>query len=215
MSKELVNGLIPEYKVPVDSEGYLQSFDLKESKEIKEFFDKFGFIIINNILTPDECKETIDDIWNWIEDKCSSIKRKDVSTWENTHWRRTGLFDEGIIGYDPIWTQRSILNRKNPNLAKAGSILLERDDLCVNHDRYGLFRPTVGEQSGKKTKKSEWGTNLNLHLDMNPWSFCEKKKPILMIKKLWQVYAITIHRILSQKIITLECWRIIKCISKD
>jgi len=98
-----------------------------------------------------------------------------MSTWDNKNWRRTGLFDEGNIGHDPIWTERALLNRQNPKLAKAASIILEREDLLVNHDRYGLFRPTKTESNGKMVKNAAWGTNLNLHLDMNPWCFCERK----------------------------------------
>jgi len=56
------------------------------------------------------------------------------------------------------------------------SAVLDRKDLMVNHDRYGLFRPTSGVQfpDGIRNKFS-WKTTRNLHLDVNPWTYVEDK----------------------------------------
>jgi hypothetical protein len=35
-------------------------------------------------------------------------------------------------------------NRQHPNIVKLFQILLERDDLWVKYDRYGMMRPTKG-----------------------------------------------------------------------
>ena len=48
--------------------------------------------------------------------------------------------------------------------------LLGREDLLVNHDRAGLFRPTVGVGEKKENKES-WKTTKNLHFDMSPWDY--------------------------------------------
>ena len=45
----------------------------------------------------------------------------------------------------------------------------------VNHDRYGLFRPTQLRVRG--AKHPEWATNKNLHFDANVWKVCEGAKP--------------------------------------
>jgi len=157
-------------------DGFVQSFELTDEQKIKEFFARFGFVVINNILTSVECKETIDYLWESIQELSPNIKRDDTSSWENKYWANTGIIEEGIVGYGPIWSQRAFINRQNPKLAKAYSILFDREDLLVNHDRFGLFRPTKGiEIKGQKVTRPSWATKENLHLDMNPWFYCERK----------------------------------------
>ena len=43
--------------------------------------------------------------------------------------------------------------------------MLGTEDLIVNHDRYGMFRPAK--------EHPERATMTNLHLDMNPWNYIE------------------------------------------
>lgn len=78
-------------------------------------------------------------------------------------WYRTGLVEEGIIGDASLWTKQIILNRQTANLHRAFATILRTDDLLVNHDRYGMFRPTKDHPERK--------TMTNLHLDMNPWNY--------------------------------------------
>mgnify|MGYP002395079043 CR=1 FL=1 len=76
-------------------------------------------------------------------------------------------------------------------------MLFEREDLLINHDRYGLFRPTKDvpfstKRSGQDLNaddltnggdrpdgekevqdRPQWRTTRNCHLDMNPWRFIE------------------------------------------
>lgn len=56
----------PKYEVPIDGEGYIQAFSVEESKEINEFFEKFGFVVVRDVLTKEECDATIDDMWNFL-----------------------------------------------------------------------------------------------------------------------------------------------------
>ena len=57
--------------IPRDSEGYVKSFtlssyDCAEAEEARAFFEKYGFVVIANVYTPEQCAETISDIWNVI-----------------------------------------------------------------------------------------------------------------------------------------------------
>eukprot|EP01121_Diplochlamys_sp_Union-15-3_P020397 TRINITY_DN7951_c0_g1_i1.p1 TRINITY_DN7951_c0_g1~~TRINITY_DN7951_c0_g1_i1.p1 ORF type:complete len:304 (-),score=47.28 TRINITY_DN7951_c0_g1_i1:288-1145(-) len=169
----------PEYKISVDSEGYLQSFNLSQEAEFKKFFDDYGFVIVNGILNPKECEETIDDIWSVIGEYVEGIDRNDPTTWTEQKWKRTGIYKEGLVGGGSLFTRRSMLNRQNPNLFKVFSVLLGTEDLLVNQDRYGFFRPTNSVKLADGTTKSfsERKTVYNVHLDMNPWSFIELKTP--------------------------------------
>jgi hypothetical protein len=71
---------------------------------------------------------------------------------------------EGILGNgdDPFWTHQALRNRQNANLHKAYSILYGREDLLVNHDRYGLFRPT--KETPEDDPNQLWQTIYNIHL---------------------------------------------------
>eukprot|EP01094_Clydonella_sp_ATCC50884_P021453 TRINITY_DN472_c0_g1_i2.p1 TRINITY_DN472_c0_g1~~TRINITY_DN472_c0_g1_i2.p1 ORF type:complete len:245 (+),score=52.17 TRINITY_DN472_c0_g1_i2:669-1403(+) len=63
-----------------------------------------------------------------------------------------------------------MINRQTPALHAAYAAVYGEEALIVNHDRYGLFRPTQGEKGCSRARTIE-----NLHLDMNPWEFCERR----------------------------------------
>jgi len=72
--------------VPRDSEGYVKTFTLSncdhpEAHEAREFFDKFGFVVIANVFTPEQCADTISDIWNVIESFAGLSLRNDEKLW--------------------------------------------------------------------------------------------------------------------------------------
>jgi len=99
------------------------------------------------------------------------IKRDDPSTWDN-YW--PAMAEEGIVATPPTFTIRALKNRQHPTVYKVFTELYGRKDLFVNHDRYGLFRPTRGVTiKGTPTNMSSWKTFHNVHLDMNPWHFVE------------------------------------------
>jgi len=127
---------------------------------------------VKNVLTEEECKDTINDIWEYLKIK-AKIDKNDPKTWENDRWRYTGLWNEGIVGDDPIFTKRALLNRQNPNIYKACSTILNRKDLMVNHDRYGFFRATKYPEDDDGYRAA-WFTDYNLHLDMNPWNYIDE-----------------------------------------
>ncbi len=72
---------------------------------------------------------------------------------------------EGIIGDASLWTRQILLNRQTPALHTAFATILGTENLLVNQDRYGMFRPAK--------EHPERATMTNLHLDMNPWNYIE------------------------------------------
>ena len=48
---------------------YYQSFSVHEREAYKTFFEKTGFVVIDDVLTQDECKESIEEIWRYLEDR--------------------------------------------------------------------------------------------------------------------------------------------------
>lgn len=167
--------LPPKYTVPFDSEGYVQSFSLDQPKEYKEFFEKYGFAVVNGVLSEKECEETIDDIWAHILKTSKGVDRNNPATWSEDNWRTSGIYSEGLIGGSSLFSPTLLQNRQNPNVHKVFSVLLGREDLLVNQDRYGFFRASKEVKLPDGTVKDfpERRTMRNLHLDMNPWAFTE------------------------------------------
>jgi hypothetical protein len=175
----------PVHKVPKDKDDshYLKSFSKDQVEEYIQFFNEFGFVVVRDVLNQKECDDTIDDIWNYLEqkkwnhfltklDNAVQISRNDPTTWKNQTWPE--MMEEGILGSPPVFTAQALKNRQNPEVYKVFANLLGRKDLLVNHDRYGLFRPTKNVKiNGKKYSQEQWKTFRNLHIDMNPWMHVE------------------------------------------
>src|SRR5690348_5706529 len=68
---------------PSDSDGFCQSFDLKQAREIRAFMDRYGFVVINGVFSAEEVAATVDEVRSEIELKCPSVNRNDSSTWES------------------------------------------------------------------------------------------------------------------------------------
>jgi len=179
------------YPIPTDpsNSDFVQSFTVEQITEYKKFFHEFGFVVIRDIMTTEDCEATVDDIWKylgkkgWIPTKHLTaeylnegiITRNDPHTWINKYWPI--LMEEGILGEPPVFTKQSLINRQNPKIYSVFSEITGKKELFVNHDRFGLFRPTKdvsfadGKGSFYKEDKEEWKTFRNLHLDMNPWRY--------------------------------------------
>ena len=54
-------------EIPKDEEGYVVAFEVDQEKEIKEFFDKYGMVVIKNILNEKECEESVKECWDFME----------------------------------------------------------------------------------------------------------------------------------------------------
>eukprot|EP01100_Stratorugosa_tubuloviscum_P001876 TRINITY_DN1427_c0_g1_i1.p1 TRINITY_DN1427_c0_g1~~TRINITY_DN1427_c0_g1_i1.p1 ORF type:complete len:353 (-),score=94.53 TRINITY_DN1427_c0_g1_i1:3-1061(-) len=166
---------MPSYEVPRDSNDprFVQSFTVDQVHQYKQFFEEFGFIVIRDVLNNEQNEKTIREIWNFIENN-SSYKRTNVLSW-NTKF--PGIASAGILSINPIFLQAALENRQNENIYQVFSCLMERQDLLVNHDRYGFFRPTKNVQIDNsnnivpQTDFPQWKTKTNLHLDMNPWRY--------------------------------------------
>ncbi|CAM4916512.1 unnamed protein product [Rotaria socialis] len=158
--------------IPKDSDGFVKSFTLSsyncpEASKARAFFQEYGFVVIANVYTPEQCNDTISDIWNVIESFVETSVRNKEELWNQQLWIRTGIVSEGIIGDASLWTRQILLNRQTPALHTAFASVLGTENLLVNQDRYGMFRPAK--------KHPERSTTTNLHLDMNPWLYIDEE----------------------------------------
>ena len=70
-----------------DDEGFTKSFSIKETAEFLEFFQKYGFVVIRDIVdSQSQIENTVDEIWNLLRVLNSKIDKNDSSTWEDANW---------------------------------------------------------------------------------------------------------------------------------
>jgi hypothetical protein len=62
---------------PVDEEGYITTFEWTEKQKIRDFFQKYGLVVVRNLLTSEECSMTEDEVWKMMNNewKFSHLKR--------------------------------------------------------------------------------------------------------------------------------------------
>jgi len=151
---------------PVDEEGYVQSFSTDDPGAIQAFFEKWGFVVVKNVLNDEEIQDAIEGFWNE-----SGMDKNNPKTWDGFYkYQRFGHL--GIIGLDSSFAPYLLKHRQNPNVYKGYSIVLNSDKLWVDHDRLGALRPTkniIFDESSPPVDKPEWRTiDKWLHLDCNP-----------------------------------------------
>ena len=166
--------LILSNPVPSDSSDnrYTQSFDPSEQGQILEFFHKYGFVVVRDVLTNEECQRTFGEIMDIMEQNTGhAFRRNDRSTWD--HWPANSIEHFGSVQRAPIFSEQFLKNRCNPNVYNAFRLLLNEDNLMVSQDRACFYRPTVNVPGLSASVTSKFRTVLNLHLDMNPWNWMD------------------------------------------
>jgi len=161
-------------KLPKDSDGYVQEFDLSDEKGIRAFFEEYGVVVIKKCLNSEECALSRDELWSRIERICKGVDRKDPHTFEK--W--PGLAHLGILGNDVVLSKQFCENRQNPNVHKAFATLFNTEKLWGVVGRASAMRPTVLKnpkfgQPGEEEfqEKKQWRTIPNwLHWDMDPFT---------------------------------------------
>ncbi len=58
----------------------LQTFKPEQRKEYKEFFEKYGFVVVEDVISPEDCKNSIEEIWEIIQHE--GALREDPKTWD-------------------------------------------------------------------------------------------------------------------------------------
>jgi ectoine hydroxylase-related dioxygenase (phytanoyl-CoA dioxygenase family) len=143
-------------------EQFTKAFDINETKEINDFFKKYGFVIIKNIVSVDDCDKTekeIMELMKFNKNKSSSY----------TKWASFGKENEGLVSRKPLFTPQILNNRQNEKIYNIFSRLLTSTNLQVTHESCYFLRPTRNVKFEDNSIKSvdEWKTQKSIRLDID------------------------------------------------
>jgi len=145
---------------------YHRSFDLSEKEEIREYMKENGYVVIRGILDTEECKKTVECINKHLQTYDPGFDINNPSTYEKMHLAN----HYGLPERFPMFLDQLVANRVNPRVHQAYSILYGDENLIVNHDRVGIYRPTL--YPGHERYKTPYAYP-GLHLDMDPVMYKE------------------------------------------
>ncbi|CAF0719458.1 unnamed protein product [Adineta steineri] len=156
--------------LPLDSDGFIISFNVEQQEEILTFFEKHGVVVVSNVLTDEQCQRSVDEVWLFLQEMYNqNIDRNKPETW-SFGW--PSFSKMGIVGNERWLYPQACDNRQNPNIYQVFRTLLGENELIVNITRAGLMRPTKNiffSSLNKTEDREEWKTISEwLHLDMNP-----------------------------------------------
>jgi ectoine hydroxylase-related dioxygenase (phytanoyl-CoA dioxygenase family) len=143
---------------PTDDEDYVVSFAHNDKSGMRDFFDRFGFVCVRDVLSAAEIANTLDEFFNQFDAK--SIDSIDAFFGRQDHVKL------GLVGVSSeIDRPVQLMNRAAPAVYETFVNLLDEEHLFVDHGRMGVLRPTFWNG----VEKPEWRTvDRWLHLDCNP-----------------------------------------------
>jgi hypothetical protein len=149
---------------------FIKSFRLEDDVvEVQKFYQKYGFVIFDNVLNEEEVNHSIDDLWGAFP----GAQRNDPSTWSPVR------HPFGFAGEEPIDGLQLWKNRQHTNVyhsfklayeASKGSVLKEPLVACL--DRGNIMLPTTGPLGRK-----EFEAHRLPHFDLNPYIWCGMGTP--------------------------------------
>jgi hypothetical protein len=167
--------------LPLDEEGFVETVAADDTDGIREFFERYGLVVIRDAVDDAACVASRNELWDFIErqlperDGQAAVRRDRPETWE----RWPSLSGLGILGNTFNLGPQLCANRQSVAVHRAFAALFETDQLRVNIGRSSVMRPTVNvpwpqpNGSSVPTDKPEWRSKAGeewLHWDMNPFT---------------------------------------------
>jgi len=155
--------------VPRDDEGFVTAYAVEDVAGIRQFFDKYGFVIIKDVIDNEQATALLDEIWKNCQERKKLVSKDDPITWDYIPSGSVGILGSLFTEQTASWDVR-----QSPRLRQAYAAVLRTDDLLVSLDRFGFLRPTVGIKmpDGTVVDKPNWKTAAQwFHWDLNPWFY--------------------------------------------
>jgi hypothetical protein len=157
--------------LPTDENGYTQSFGADDVESWRQFFEKYGVVVIHNCLSEVECQRSEDEVWDHLF-RHYKVLRDDPTTWETGKW--PALHRLGILGMAPVLSPQLEANRKSEIIRGVYRALFRCRNVISAKERIGMMRPTknVKYLDGSVQDKPDWeSAGCWPHVDMCPWTW--------------------------------------------
>ncbi|CAB9501284.1 Phytanoyl-CoA dioxygenase (PhyH) [Seminavis robusta] len=135
--------------------------------EIQAAFREDGFVVVTNVLTPNEVTAILDELW--MSPRLlgrPGIERGDPSTWGSGEWpQQQSVGGRNFVNSADVFQDAASWDlTSHEKLVRLQKMLYGREDIMsANLGRWGVMRPTVDHP--------EWKTDESwLHWDQNPWT---------------------------------------------
>lgn len=173
---------------PVDDENYVVSFDVAARNDWKAFLQRFGFVVLHDVLSAERCERTVASFWNAMNERAkqtqnnnnnnhipnaendipnAELRSDDWRTWETDRWPTKSKFLSDVSAV----TQEAFDNRTDPKLYDIFRAIFDGEHrLWCNVDAWGIFRGTVFEEE----ERADWRYELPPHWDVDPWRYVEE-----------------------------------------
>jgi len=159
-----------------DETCYLRSFPATSDNysDIKETLDEYGLCIVQ-LLSPEECKQSIEAMQQEVRSTAPKAKCpvdfSDSRTWDDKNWPSKSRH----LLQDVAMHAQAFQNRTREDLYELFSYLFDGErKLWTSIDRWGVLRGTkdiVMPDGSIKRDIAKWRHNLELHVDVNPWTY--------------------------------------------
>lgn len=155
--------------IPLDDDGYAVSFRAEEGAALRDFFKRYGVVIIRDVISEAQVSASAESIFNMAglgPSPPTSKQELEKINWEDVYYSRYNM-SKGFLGYEAPNCKEAWQNRLSPQLEQAFTTLFGRSDLLVKIDRFGMMRPT---KFGDAEPIKAWQTTGEwIHWDQNPW----------------------------------------------
>ena len=174
-NKDTVNKF-ERLQYPSTKDGYAESVNPADDKEILHRLDKFGLVVVP-LLSTDEQSRLLDSFFHESNKQqrpgATHKLSLDPLTHGNQNWPAKSHF---LVKRRPTIAFEPTLTRTHPLVHKVFTTIFGTDKLVSSIDRFGIMRGTVdvptqqADGSVRLENQPQWRQNLVLHWDMNPWS---------------------------------------------
>ena len=133
---------------------YTKSFNIDDKTNILLFYKEYGFVIIDNIISDNECKKAESDIFKY-------LNITDTKSFANHT-------EDNIVSRKPLFTPNIVNIRQNENIYKIFSMILNYKDLLVSHDLCYFLKPTKFVNINNKIiNVDNWRTSKDIYIDID------------------------------------------------
>lgn len=134
------------------------------------FFHEYGFVVVRDMFSKDECATTRDAMWSVVETSNKGFDRDDVHTWSAL--KTSGSY--GLSSKGPCFHPALVRNRTNRALIAVLESLIG-EEVLLSQDRFTIYR---GTKTSPEAAAYATGPK-NLHLDLNPWWWTESHEGVV------------------------------------